>query len=151
MSTFVVLCIYSQGSLYTLSRPRNYKELFNYQHALLRNHIERIFGLFKRHFKVLLVAQEYNLKTQAQLIPALAVIHNFIRIHDPGDLPESEDNYEGGNGDGDGDCNGHYNCTPDLGRWSRGERVWDLARQSILDVKVLDRNVTWLTKHKDTS
>ena len=28
--------------------------------------------------------------------------------------------------------------------------VWDLAKQSILDTKVLDRNVTWLTKHKDT-
>ena len=101
-----MLCIYSQGWLYTLSRPWNYKELFNYQHALLWNHIERIFGLFKRRFKVLLVAQEYNLKTQARLIPALAVIHNFIRIHDPGDLPKSEDNYEGGNGDGDGDNDG---------------------------------------------
>ena len=29
--------------------------------------------------------------------------------------------------------------------------TWDLARYSILDAKVLDRNVTWLTKHKDTS
>ena len=29
--------------------------------------------------------------------------------------------------------------------------VWDLAKLSILDAKVLDRNVTWLTKHKDTS
>ena len=102
-----MLCIYSQGSLYTLSRPWNYKDLFNYWHALLRNHIEWIFGLFKRRFKVLLVAQEYNLKTQAWLIPALAVIHNFIHIHDPGDLPESEANYEGGNGDGDGDNDGN--------------------------------------------
>ena len=29
--------------------------------------------------------------------------------------------------------------------------VWDLAKQPILDAMVLDRNVTWLTKHKDTS
>ena len=28
---------------------------------------------------------------------------------------------------------------------------WDLAKYSILDAKVLDRNITWLTKHKDTS
>ena len=28
--------------------------------------------------------------------------------------------------------------------------MWDLARQPILDAKVLDCNVTWLTKHKDT-
>ena len=47
-------------------------------------------------------------------------------------------------------CNGHYNRTPDLGKWRRWRNVWDLARQPILDAKVLDRNVTWLTKHKDT-
>ena len=35
--------------------------------------------------------------------------------------------------------------------WGVMEHVWDLARQSILDTKVLDRNVTWLTKHRDTS
>ena len=28
---------------------------------------------------------------QAQLIPALAVLHNFIQIHDPSDIPEEED------------------------------------------------------------
>ena len=32
----------------------------------------------------------------------------------------------------------------------RDGTAWDLARQPILDAKVLDRNVTWLTKHKDT-
>ena len=35
--------------------------------------------------------------------------------------------------------------------WDVVERKWDLARHTILDAKVLDRNVTWLTKHKDTS
>ena len=35
--------------------------------------------------------------------------------------------------------------------WSVVERKWDLARHTILDAKVLDRNVTWLIKHKDTS
>ena len=48
-------------------------------------------------------------------------------------------------------CNGHYNRTPDLGKCVMWWNVWDLARYTILDVKVLDRNVTWLTKHKDTS
>ena len=47
-------------------------------------------------------------------------------------------------------CNGHYNRTPDLGRCAKWWNTWDLARYSILDMKVLDRNVTWLTKHKDT-
>ena len=48
-------------------------------------------------------------------------------------------------------CNGHYNRTPDLGKCGMWWNVWDLARHTILDVKVLDHNVTWLTKHKDTS
>ena len=48
-------------------------------------------------------------------------------------------------------CNGHYNCKPDLGDGELWWNTWDLAGLSILDAKVLDRNVTWLTKHKDTS
>ena len=28
--------------------------------------------------------------------------------------------------------------------------VWDLAMHTILDAKVLDCNITWMTKHKDT-
>ena len=42
-------------------------------------------------------------------------------------------------------CNGHYNRTPDLGKCGMWWDTWDLARHTILDAKVLDRNVTWLT------
>ena len=48
-------------------------------------------------------------------------------------------------------CNGHYNRKPDLGDWESWWNTWDLASLSILDAKVLDRNVTWLSRHKDTS
>jgi hypothetical protein len=50
--------------------------------------IERIFGVVKRRFKVLVVAQEYSLDIQSQLISALSVLHNFILINDPDDIPE---------------------------------------------------------------
>jgi hypothetical protein len=40
---------------------------------------------------VLTAAQEYPLKDQAHLVSALAVVHNFIRIHDPNDIPLAED------------------------------------------------------------
>lgn len=44
---------------------------------------------------MLVVPQEYSLEFQARLVSALAVIHNFIRIHDPGDIEEdSEDEGE---------------------------------------------------------
>ena len=48
-------------------------------------------------------------------------------------------------------CNGHYNRTPDLGKYDEWWNTWDLARHTILDAKVLDCNVTWLIEHKDTS
>lgn len=57
----------------------------------LRNIIERMFGVAKRCFKVLVVAQEYSIQTQAQLVGALAVLHNFIRIHDPTDVSSDGD------------------------------------------------------------
>ena len=74
----------------TLHRPQDHKELFNYRHARLRNVIECIFGVAKRRFKVLVVAQEYSLATQSQLVSALAVIHNFIRIYDPADTLDDD-------------------------------------------------------------
>jgi len=70
-----------------LSRPKNYRELFNLQHAQARNVIEWIFGVVKRQFR-LLVAPEYNLKTQAKMVPTICVLHNFICIYDSDDLPE---------------------------------------------------------------
>jgi hypothetical protein len=68
-----------------LFRPRNYKELFNFRHAQLRNVIERIFGVMKKHFRVLLLPQEYPIEVQVQLVSALVVMHNFIRVFDPRD------------------------------------------------------------------
>lgn len=38
-----------------------------------------------------MLAPEYPLTVQAQLVPALAVLHNFIRIHDPSDVPHEDD------------------------------------------------------------
>lgn len=53
--------------------------------------IERTFGVLKKRFKVLIFAQEYVLEDQARLMSALAVVHNFILIHDPNDNDYIED------------------------------------------------------------
>ncbi|KAK0543884.1 hypothetical protein OC844_007536, partial [Tilletia horrida] len=47
--------------------------------------VERIFGVLQERFKILVTGCDYDLQTQANVFPALAVIHNFIRIHDPHD------------------------------------------------------------------
>jgi hypothetical protein len=63
-------------------RPETKEELFNLRHAQLRNAIERIFGVIKRKFKILLRAPEYSIKQQIQLVLGLTALHNFIAIRD---------------------------------------------------------------------
>ena len=74
----------------TSHSPQTPEELFNNRHARLHNVIERIFGVIKCRFKVLVIAQEYSLETQSQLISGLAVLHNFICIHDPTDTLDED-------------------------------------------------------------
>jgi hypothetical protein len=59
------------------------EELFNLRHSSARNVIERIFGVLKRRFRILLLAPEYSLQIQARIPAALCAIHNFISVHDP--------------------------------------------------------------------
>ncbi|CAD6938294.1 unnamed protein product [Tilletia caries] len=64
-------------------RPRNEKELYNRRHAGARNVIERVFGVLQARFKILTTGCHFALQTQADLFPALAVVHNLIRQLDP--------------------------------------------------------------------
>ena len=70
-------------------RPQNKEELFNLRHSSARNAIERIFGVLKRRFRILLLAPEYSLEIQARIPAALSNLHNFISIHNPHDQPIS--------------------------------------------------------------
>ena len=90
-------------------RPKNKEELFNLRHASARNVIERIFGILKRRFRILLLPLEYNLDIQARLPAGLAALHNFIRLHEPNptdneqdDDTQLEDEDDEGGGDGGG-------------------------------------------------
>ena len=47
--------------------------------------IKQIFGVMKKCFKVLTLPQEYNLETQAQIVCALGVVNNFMKVNDPDD------------------------------------------------------------------
>jgi hypothetical protein len=82
--------------LNVISRPKTREELFNLRHASARNVIERIFGVIKKKFRILLIAPQYSLQVQAQLPAALCALHNFIRIHskDDGDDEYSDEHNE---------------------------------------------------------
>ncbi|KIK16370.1 hypothetical protein PISMIDRAFT_73011, partial [Pisolithus microcarpus 441] len=59
-------------------------------HAEARNVVERIIGVLKRRFHILMVPPEYSMHIQARLPPALACIHNFIHTWDPVDIDDPE-------------------------------------------------------------
>jgi hypothetical protein len=69
-----------------LNRPANKEELYNLRHASARNVVERIFGILKRRFVILIHPPEYGMHIQVRIPPALGALHNFIRIHDPGEI-----------------------------------------------------------------
>lgn len=71
-------------------RPANAKELFNLRHSTLCNAIERIFGVFKKRFRLLRCfdIQTYPYDTQVKCILSLGALHNFIRTWDPTDLAD---------------------------------------------------------------
>jgi hypothetical protein len=67
-------------------RPCNPQELFNLRHATLCNVIEQIFGVIKKRFRIIQLPPEYSSEIQSCIPPALCLVHNVIRIHDPDDL-----------------------------------------------------------------
>ena len=103
--------------------------------------IERIFGVLKRRYRILLLPPEYSLEIQSRLPAGLAAIHNFILTHNPpdGDSSELVDDadqefrgngrpYEGENptvaADGEGDAN-FGNVEARLMRDEIAQAMWD--------------------------
>lgn len=79
----------------------NREEFFNLHHASARNVIERIFGVLKRRFHILLLPTEYSMDTQVKILAVLCAIHNFIRFHtdstDDDEATSDEDSCKGDN------------------------------------------------------
>lgn len=75
-------------------RPRNKEELFNLRHSSARNVVERIFGVLKQRFRILLLPPGFGLDIQARIPASLSALHNFIQVCDPSEgslLEEDED------------------------------------------------------------
>jgi hypothetical protein len=95
-------------------RPQNHKELFNHRHAVMRNHVERCWGILKKRFPILHVGTFHPIRNQIKIPAAAAIFHNVIKMHggdeawlddqphniDPADyvnLPNDDDNQEDNN------------------------------------------------------
>ncbi|KAL5545272.1 hypothetical protein UlMin_009056 [Ulmus minor] len=70
---------------YSLRQPKNARELFNLRHASLRNAIERVFGILKKRFPILGSGAEpyYHVDTQANIVVAECILHNYLMGIDP--------------------------------------------------------------------
>ncbi|KAI7945481.1 hypothetical protein MJO29_011869 [Puccinia striiformis f. sp. tritici] len=66
---------------YLMVGPETKEELFNLRHSMMQNVVERTFGTWKKRFPILVHPLEYSLKTQRDLVLALAVLHNMIIEH----------------------------------------------------------------------
>ncbi|KAL2317188.1 hypothetical protein Fmac_031064 [Flemingia macrophylla] len=66
---------------YSQRSPQNPRELFNRRHSLLRNVIERTFGVLKKRFPIIASGTEphYSLDTMTNIILACCILHNFLR------------------------------------------------------------------------
>ena len=81
--------------------PLNREELFNLRHASARNVVERIFGILKQQFRILLLPTKFPLDVQARIPAALSALHNFIctRHSDHDDPSESDSDEHDDDGD----------------------------------------------------
>ena len=55
--------------------------MFNLRHSSLRNVIERIFGVLKKRFPILVVMSSYEFEFQCDLVYGAMMVHNFIRMN----------------------------------------------------------------------
>jgi hypothetical protein len=72
----------------------NAKELFNLRHAQARNVIERIFGVLKQRFRILLLPPHYPLAFQSRIPVALCALQNFIQEIDQDEGAIPTDSYQ---------------------------------------------------------
>jgi hypothetical protein len=86
--------IYSLFQFHPICRPSNPQELFNLRHASAQNVVERIFGILKCRFHILLLAPEYDMGIQSMVSPALCALHYFICRNDPSDVEDYTDMVE---------------------------------------------------------
>ena len=59
--------------------PMNEKELFNLRHSSARNVIERVNGIAKKRFGILVNMPSYSYEMQSRLIMCALILHTFIR------------------------------------------------------------------------
>ena len=83
-----------------------------------------------------MTAPEYPIETQAKLAQALCVVHNFIRIYDPQDIPELPENYIDSDGSDDNIHSGNLGAMSSTTSKSQAETFRDeLAKKMFKDYK----------------
>jgi hypothetical protein len=124
------------------ARPKNKEELFNLRHAQLRNVVERIFGVLKNRFKILILPRFFKMEAQMLVVQALCVLHNILvnlNEQDPeenpdGGEPDEDDEIEEQIGGNNGEGIEGYNIT------DREKTRAEATRDAIASVMWADYN-----------
>jgi hypothetical protein len=75
------------------------KELYNLRHSSLRNAIERIYGVVKKRFPIIVTMRSFDFSFQCDLVLCAMMVHNFIRftqvyedeLYNENDVPDVPD------------------------------------------------------------
>ncbi|WVZ62967.1 hypothetical protein U9M48_012653 [Paspalum notatum var. saurae] len=59
--------------------PSGEQEMFNHLHSSLRNVVERVFGVWKMKWRILLNMPSYPMNKQKMMVAATMCLYNFIR------------------------------------------------------------------------
>lgn len=125
--------------------PQNPKELFNHQHSSLRNAIERLFGVLKKKFPCLLVPRQQPIKTQVNLVIALAAIHNYaLSLMGPEWIEEGENNCQEEGMINDSDANMDTIVDSNLDDRKVGSKMCDCIAQKMWADHIKNRRAWYI-------
>jgi hypothetical protein len=111
--------------------PQNREELFNLRHSSLRNVVERIFGVIKKRFPILVNMPSYDFLFQVDLFLCALMVHNFIRMEqefeDEFDRWNTEDMEDEDIAEADVEVQGNAAQVGNLNEWRNGiaQQLWD--------------------------
>ena len=110
-------------------RPRTKEELFNLRHSSLRNVIERIFGVIKKRFPILVVMKSFDFRFQCDMVVCTLFVHNFIRTNqlyeDEFDIVDIDADDHNEDDDGVDENNIHASAALNQWRDSIATEMWD--------------------------
>jgi len=92
---YVIVADEAFGMLENLMRPfggnllSHEKKIYNYRHTLARRYIECTFGIMSNKWRILHRPLDVNIEFAQDIVKAICVLHNYVRIRDGNSYEET--------------------------------------------------------------